>query len=161
MKYREWLEVNEPVSSFLKEIEGRTCRIRPPSSKAEVRTPEKYSRLRNADTVEYGAPINFRGLRHAPINEQGVVYLFGLLADELGFQVEAVRTTFPDCEAKRSVDKRGQRWQKVRIEFEYQSSNFQAHGHDSDKCEVIVCWEHDWPDCPLEVVELRRLVISP
>ncbi len=22
-------------------------------------------------------------------------------------------------------------------------------------CDVIVCWEHNWVDCPLEVVELR------
>jgi hypothetical protein len=34
---------------------------------------------------EYGAPIDFRGLRHAPLNEQGVVYLFALVAIELGF----------------------------------------------------------------------------
>ena len=28
----------------------------------------------------YGEPIDFRGLRHAPINEQGVVYLFGMVS---------------------------------------------------------------------------------
>jgi hypothetical protein len=33
----------------------------------------------------YGEPIDFRGLRHAPINEQGVVYLFGMVSRELGF----------------------------------------------------------------------------
>jgi len=27
---------------------------------------------------EYGTPIDFRGLRHAPLNENGVVYLFAL-----------------------------------------------------------------------------------
>src|SRR5574341_205258 len=45
----------------------------------------------------YGEPIDFRGLRHAPINEQGVVFLFGMVSDELGFLVESVHHPFPDC----------------------------------------------------------------
>jgi hypothetical protein len=64
----------------------------------------------------------------------------------------------PDCEAKRCVDRRNERWQRVRIEFEFYSSNFRDHGHDPDGCDVIVCWEHDWADCPLEIVELRRVI---
>lgn len=39
----------------------------------------------------FGQPIDFRGLRHAPINEQGVVYLFGMVSRELGFSVEALQ----------------------------------------------------------------------
>ena len=42
-----------------------------------------------------------------------------------------------------------------RIEFVYQSRNFRAHGHDPDQCDVIVCWEDNWPDCPVEVLELK------
>jgi hypothetical protein len=30
---------------------------------------------------EFGPPLNFRGLRHAPINEPGVVYLCGVIID--------------------------------------------------------------------------------
>jgi len=51
--------------------------------------------------VEYGEPIEFRGLRYAPLNEQGVVYLFGMLSKQLGFIIEVVRNDFPDCEGKR------------------------------------------------------------
>jgi hypothetical protein len=97
-------------------------------------------------------------LRHAPINEQGVVFLFGMVSYELGFIVEAIHAAFPDCEAKRCVDRRNERWQRVRIEFEFYSSNFRDHGHDPNGCDVIVCWEHDWADCRLEVVELRRVI---
>jgi hypothetical protein len=25
-------------------------------------------------------------------------------------------------------------------------------------CDIIVCWEHDWPDCPIEVIELRDVI---
>jgi hypothetical protein len=46
----------------------------------------------------------------------------------------------------------------VRLEFEFKSRNFLAHRHDAKKCDVIVCWEDDWPDCPLDVVELKREV---
>lgn len=101
----------------------------------------------------YGDPISFRGLLHAPINEYGVVFLFGMIARELGFTVESVQAPYPDCEAKRET--KSGRWQRVRIEFEFRSRNFKDHGHDQSGCDLIVCWEHDWPDCPIEVVELR------
>ncbi|MBX9788237.1 MAG: hypothetical protein K2Y37_04935 [Pirellulales bacterium] len=39
-------------------------------------------------------------MRHAPINEQGVVYLFGMVSRELGFYIEAIQQGFPDCEGK-------------------------------------------------------------
>jgi hypothetical protein len=103
----------------------------------------------------FGEPIDFRGLRYAPINEQGVVYLFGMVSRELGFLVESIRTAFPDCEGKRALDKTGEHWQHVRIEFEYRSKNFVEHGHDPEACDLIVCWIHDWADCPLEILELK------
>lgn len=103
----------------------------------------------------YGDFINFRGLQHAPVNEQGVVFLFGMICRELGYVVEIVKPGFPDCEAKRRVRGKTGMWQRVRIEFEYQSRNFRQHGHDPDQCDVIVCWEDNWPECPIEVLELR------
>ncbi len=105
--------------------------------------------------IQFGEPIDFRGLRFAPINEQGVVYLFGMISRELGFLIESLRTDYPDCEGKRCVDQQRQRWEHVRIEFEYLSSNFKEHGHQPDDCDLIVCWIHDWPNCPIEVLELK------
>lgn len=108
---------------------------------------------------EYGTPMDFRGLRHTPINEQGVVYLFGLVARDLGFTVEAIGIKFPDCEAMRKVSsRRGDRWQRIHIEFEYYSSDFRRHGHKIEGCDVIVCWRHDWKECPLEVIELSEVI---
>lgn len=107
-----------------------------------------------------GEIIDFRGLRHAPVNEQGVVYLFGMVSRELGFLIESVRTAYPDCEGIRQLDGEGTRWQRVRIEFEYKSSNFKEHGHDPEYCDLIVCWIHDWQDAPIEVLELRKAVRS-
>ncbi len=104
----------------------------------------------------YGRTIDFRGLRHAPINELGVVFLFGMLADHLGFVVESIQTGFPDCGAK--LIRPDGSFEGVRIEFEYMSSSFENHRHNPDECDLIVCWEHDWKDCPLEVLELSKVV---
>jgi hypothetical protein len=103
----------------------------------------------------FGQPIDFRGLRFAPINEQGVVYLFGMISSEIGFYIESIRTGFPDCEGKRCFDRKNNLWEHVKIEFEFKSSNFIQHGHNPDECDVIVCWQNDWNDCPIEVIELK------
>jgi hypothetical protein len=67
---------------------------------------------------------------------------------------------FPDCEAMRRVDARTGRWERVRIELEFRSSNFLRHGHNPRGCDLIVCREHDWARCPLEVIELRKVFQS-
>ena len=104
--------------------------------------------------------MDFRGLRHEPVNEEGVVFLFGMVAKELGYMIEAVQRGFPDCEAKRQIA--AGRWQRARIEFEFESRNFRDHGHPASGCDVIVCWRHNWAECPeqLEVLELSNAVKS-
>jgi hypothetical protein len=111
-----------------------------------------------ADRPVYGAPMPTRGLAYEPVNETGVVLLFGILAWNLGFHVERVQTDFPDCEAMFEVQPG--KWQRVRIEFEYESRNFKIHRHPVDKCDMIVCWRHNWTECPrrLKVVELREVI---
>jgi hypothetical protein len=99
-----------------------------------------------------GDLINFRGLVYAPVNENGVVFLFGKVADDLNMYIEEIKPGFPDCIGRRFV---GKGWERIAIEFEYRSSNFQQHGHDPKNCDVIGCWEHDWKECPLEVIELK------
>lgn len=108
--------------------------------------------------VLFGEPINFRGLRFAPVNEQGVVYLFGMISRELGFLIESIRTEYPDCEGKRCVDPKNQIWEHFLIEFEFRSANFRDHGHRSEDCDLIVCWIHDWPEYPIEVLELKSQI---
>ena len=102
-----------------------------------------------------GDLINFRGMVYAPVNEQGVVFLFGKVMEDLNMYVEEIKSGFPDCIARRFV---GTGWKRVRVEFEFRSKNFHDHGHDPGACDVIVCWTHDWADCPLEVIELREII---
>ncbi len=104
----------------------------------------------------YGLPMWPGPLVYAPVNEQAVIFLFGAMAWQLGFVVQRWQTEFPDCEAIRWVSE--DRCQLVRAELEYESRNFVKHMHDASKCDLIICWKHNWPECPLEVLELRKLV---
>jgi hypothetical protein len=112
------------------------------------------------DRPTHGEPLDFPTLRHEPVNEQGVVLLFGMVAKHLGYVVESVQAGFPDCEAKRQIGPK--RWQRVNLEFEFESRNFRDHGHPLTGCDVIVCWHHNWHDCPahIEVLELSSFIKS-
>jgi hypothetical protein len=119
--------------------------------------PELRRKIRS-DRPIYGPPSSLRGMRYDPVNEQGVVYVFGRVAEKLGFEVERIQSAFPDCEAMREVA--AGKWQRVRIEFEFNSRNFLEHKHPKEGCDIIVCWVHNWPECPeeIEVIELSRIV---
>lgn len=134
---RRWLVANDPGFPYLSLL---------PEERMGPKRPVK------APGAQFGAPLNFGPLLHEPTNEQGVVVLFGSMAMALGFSIERIGMGFPDCEAKQRVSGG---WRRVRIEFEYRSRNFERHGHDAGGCDLIVCWEHDWADAPVEVIELR------
>jgi hypothetical protein len=112
-----------------------------------------------------GESLNFRGLRFAPTNKEGVIYLFGMISHELGFIIESFMAGFPDAEGKRclSLDDdgttaQGGKWEQVKINFEYKSSDFKIHDHDADQCDIIVCWVHNWENCPIEILELKSII---
>ncbi len=102
----------------------------------------------------FGPPAN-APLMCAPMNEQGVMFAFGSVARELGFSMLQMQTGFPDCIALRHIG--GGRWRWVRIELEYESRNFLAHMHSIGGCDLIVCWRHNWAECPVEVIELQNV----
>lgn len=161
----EWLKMHRAAKGDSVAIEtvipGRRYRFgfvpRPeaarPAPRAEL-PAAKPARKRRAESV-VGAPINYRGLIYAPINEQGVVLLFGMLFEELGMVVEEIKTGFPDATIRRF---NGKGWVRSTVEFEYASNNFKLHKHPVEGCDMIVCWRHNWSGCPLEVVELAEFV---
>jgi hypothetical protein len=105
-----------------------------------------------------GGAIDFRGLKFAPVDAKGVAYLFGMIGAELGFVLEAFRTVPPDVEGKRCIDTTNDLWKKVKIDFVYKSSDFNSPGHNEMETDIIICWLHDWEDCPVEVLELRSTI---
>lgn len=151
--FKEWLKVKHTKSKFINQLseeEPIKPAIKPPKEdKKNMEWPSKK------DTF-CGAPMNFRGLMYEPINEQGVIFLFGKISEEMGFNIEAIQQGFPDCEGKRLVNRNKNLWEQVSIEFEFNAKSFSEHGHDPSKCDVVICWANDWADCPLEVIELRE-----
>jgi hypothetical protein len=142
----QWGDVVEVARKYRRE--GRTGGWR--------RTPGTLSsnpRILN-DRPVYGAPFLRTALSFAPVNEMVVVFLFGAMAEKLGFIVTWIGTAYPDVEAFREVAPG--RWQRVRVEVEFLSRNFLQHFHDPKECDLIVCLENNWPDCPLEVIELKK-----
>jgi hypothetical protein len=105
-----------------------------------------------------GAPMSLPAMAYEPVNEMGVMVLFSMLAQQLGFVIESVQGGFPDCQAKIEVEPG--RWQHFRIEFEYESLQFKKHGHDPSQCDLIVCWRHNWKNCPpnIQVLELSKVM---
>lgn len=106
----------------------------------------------------YGDPIDFRGVRHAPVDIGGVIFLFGMVARELGFNVESMSSGIPRCEAKRQLAPG--KWARLRIDFELESRQFRDAGRNPGGCDLIVCWRDTWPDRPasLDVLSLERML---
>jgi hypothetical protein len=144
----QWQDVLEMVSRKLSDAERTAAR-----PKREPRRKPLYK-----DRPVYGAPLLMPELAYEPITEDMVIFLFGALARKLGFLVYRIQPGYPDCQAAREMAK-GQ-WQDVDIEFEVESRNFLKHRHNKNGCDMIVCWKHNWPECPknIEVLELSRFV---
>ena len=157
-KESEWKDVLEIIARWEGKTtaEGRRKAQNSRPSERVIHDEPQPRRKIKLDRPIYGAPSNLAGMRYAPVNEGGVMYTFGRMAEKLGFEVERIQTAFPDCEAMREVATG--KWQRVKIEFEYASRNFLEHQHPPEGCDIIVCWVHNWPECPeeIEVIELRR-----
>lgn len=106
----------------------------------------------------FGDKVQFKSMSCAPVNEHSVVYLFGVLHETFDLKIESIQAGFPDCVARKRIGPN--RWEEVRIEFEYDSRSFMAHGHDPKGVDLIVCWKHNWNDCPkeIEIIELSTLI---
>ena len=39
----------------------------------------------------------------------------------------------------------------VRFEVEHKASNFVLHRHDPAACDLVICWENDWPNAPIPI----------
>lgn len=105
-----------------------------------------------------GELIGKRGIVYAPVNRSGVLLIFSRLLDEFDMLVEE---SADDCSyliARRRVDSGSQsvvHWEKIKILLVYRSSELKDD--KSIKGDLLVCWHHDWPDCPLEAFQLKSL----
>lgn len=145
----EWEDVFKLVALHLEPGEADGRRSRPANREfGDLFKPRLFEHQ-----PIYGTPLAHDVMCYAPTNENGVICLFGAMAKELGFKILRLQSECPDCEAL--VEVAPGRWQRIRIEFEYESRNFLAHAHSLDSCDLIVCWEHNWKNSPVPVLELK------
>jgi hypothetical protein len=149
-------DVMDIVDTYLELKPEQNCIYRSTSRMDEAGGLSRRVATIFPDRPVCGPPLRLSPLTCAPTNEMGVVFLFGAMALQLGFSVTQLQAAFPDCEALREVELG--KWQRVRIEFEFESRNFVLHGHSLTECDLIVCWKDNWPECPLEVLELKSVV---
>lgn len=109
----------------------------------------------SASPHRQGRTLNFRAFVYAPTSEHDVVQIFGNVAEELGFEIVGNRSAFPDCEARRVQPSARETFKRCLIEYEFASSDYRKHKHPLSGCDLVVCWDHDWHDCPIEVLELK------
>ena len=160
-RYAEWLQAKTPKSSNLDIVRdflqgARLSEKTPAADDSPASRGKRTPSYQKKEGGVFGPLLRFRNLTYEPTNEQGVVFLFGMVSKKLGFDsIERLGTDFPDCEGKRRVGNQ-QQLEHVRIEFEFKSSGYQ--GHDPNGCDVIICWEHNWRECPssLEVIALKK-----
>jgi hypothetical protein len=123
---------------------------------------EKNKKLHNNKRIrrKYGEVIQFKNLRHAPTNKLGVVFLFGMLSEHLGIEVESIQSGFPDCDGKRLLPDGA--FERIRIVIEFRSTEFYYHKHNPNRCDVLLCWEDDWSkgSHEIEVIELKSFIKS-
>jgi hypothetical protein len=87
-------------------------------------------------------------IEEAPVNEQGVVFIFAKIHQLLGFPIiERPQQEFPDC---RSTCIRTGVLTRVNIEFKYNAAAAFKKGrsidkYQSQKINYLICWVNDSP----------------
>jgi hypothetical protein len=125
-------------------------------SEEDITPAEGFNRIENLQIHETGGILGVWGIVYEPINEQGVLLLFAALCHDLGFMIEGIRSSFPDALLPGRNSKGT--WTSCRAEFEFKSSLFRLHKHNPKQCEQVICWEHGWKDCPVEVISLKEKI---
>lgn len=83
-----------------------------------------------------------------PRNELELIFRFAQEMPE-DWEVLSLQVAFPDATLKIHGD-------VYKAEFEHKSESFVKHEHDLAQADLIICWIHDWPDCPLPVLEVKN-----
>lgn len=85
-----------------------------------------------------------------PRTEAETIALFKLVSARLGWRIVHLQIAFPDAMIENG------RGQRLVVEFEFDSKNFHAHGHDPAGCDLIVCWRDRWENPPVPVWALEE-----
>jgi hypothetical protein len=108
-------------------------------------------RPNRADELGDAQFIAFMGQAEPP-TELEARERFRILNDVFGlFEVVLSQEAFPDYVLRTKSGK------VIRVEAELKSLHFKVHKHDIESCDLIICWEHNWKDCPIPVLPIAHL----
>jgi len=100
-----------------------------------------------------GKELKRYGMMYEPTTEDEVIVLFSKIHERLGFTfIKIARKAYPDCIC---IDKNNN---EIKIEFEYNSCSFKSHLGKENECNLVVCWEHDFIECPIKVISLKEFI---
>lgn len=102
--------------------------------------------------------IDFRGLKKPPESVIEVIYLFGMICEELSFFIESFEKKENCFTGKRIPKGKDSEWQKVKIIFAANSSEKKADYKIDNKYDLLICWNNDWDACPIEILELKSTI---
>lgn len=154
-RYASWLSTHHPLHPLRASLPTPAGPTEGLGSTPGPRRP-RPARRDAREPLVVGRPWYHPAMPFEPLNELGVIILFGHAADTLGFKVESISALrFPDCTAYRAVNPARTHWRRISIEFEFQSRTFRDHMGDVRRCDLVVCWEHTWVECPVPVLELK------
>jgi len=85
-----------------------------------------------------------------PRNEAETIALYKLCQHRLGWRITHLQIAFPDAIIENEQGK------QLVAEFEFESKNFQAHGHDPDGCDIIIAYKDSWENPPVPVWALGK-----
>jgi len=91
-------------------------------------------------------------IKFTPSNEMGTREWFAANLNKFDYSIIKSQSGYPDYVLE---DGNGQ---QVKAEIEYTSDNFIAHGHNPDKCDLVVCWSHT-QEVTLPVLELSTGIL--
>ncbi len=134
----KWGSWRQAVDFIKEEHSSRLCFDIKPSRKQKSRRRKKRLRI--------NCPLVYE-----PENEFETIALFCLLAEELGFTIKSIKSSFPDALLEKDgVD--------IPVEFEFLSSNYQQHGHPPGFSGIVVCWRRDVDLGGIRIISIEEYI---
>jgi hypothetical protein len=83
-------------------------------------------------------------------NEPGVRDAFAIIHKRLGFRIRVSQKAFPDYRLESYNGK------MIDAEAEHEATGYTMHVNRPEKCDLLICWRDNWPECTIPKLVLSR-----
>ncbi|MEE9554073.1 MAG: hypothetical protein V3W18_07210 [candidate division Zixibacteria bacterium] len=95
-----------------------------------------------------GDPVLWPGLIYSPLNNQGLIFAVGTIAEKIGLIFEELHDSGKTAICRRKAENG---WQRIRVALELKSSEFSA---GKDEVDLLICWVDDSDGNSIPIIEL-------